>query len=123
MELITENRFRMKRALLEIVPEKIISFSQVDIKELNGSPLKVIINSKFIPFQNKKNEWEIRSNNKIHSKIAIGKIGFIIGSWNFSDNSTNNMHESILKLEYDWTMKQKLDDYFNTLWERSSEVK
>ena len=123
MELITENRFRMKQALLEIMPEKIISFSQVDIKELNNISLKVIINSKFSVLQNKNNEWDIRTNNKIHSKIAIGKKGFIIGSWNFSDNSTNNMHESILKIEYDWNIKQKLEEYFDTLWERSTELK
>lgn len=123
MEIITENRHRMITALLEIEPIKMISFSQIDIRQLDNLHLQVIINTKFLPKQ-RMNEWNIRTNNKVHSKIAIGKKGVLFGSWNFSQQSTLMMHEivTMVRKEDDITTWQILNNYFETLWARSTPV-
>lgn len=126
MELITENRHRLIQALINIKPSKIISFSPVNLEALKDRTMMVIMNTqqyKNNPFDIPE-KWEVRLNNKIHAKIAIGINGFIIGSWNFSDNSTFTMHESVLKVDYETAPKlqQELASFFEKLWERSSPV-
>ena len=116
----------MKEALVEILPRKIISFSPVNIEALKSYPLMVIMNKgqyENHPFKIP-DKWNVKFNAKIHSKLAIGLKGFIIGSWNFSDNSSNMMHESILKVDYDSAPKlqKELADYFDKLWARSSRL-
>lgn len=127
MEFISENRYRMKEVLSEIQTRKIISFSPIKLELLRDVSLMVIINSQqyknhpfFIP-----SKWDVRLNNKIHSKLAIGLKGFVIGSWNFSDNSSNMMHESILKVDYESApiLQKELADYFEKIWNRSTPIK
>ena len=132
MELITENRYRMMEVLKEIEPRKIISFSAINLWQpeclfhLCDRQLSLIMNTK--QFRNNPfdipEKWEVRLNNKVHSKLAIGLKGFIIGSWNFSDNSSNNMHESILKVDYETAplLQTELANYFEALWERSTPI-
>lgn len=124
MELITENRHRLIQALISIKPSKIISFSPVNLEALKNRTMMVIMNTqqyKNHPFDIP-DKWAVKLNNKIHAKLAIGVNGFIIGSWNFSDNSTYNMHESVLKVDYETAPKlqKELADYFEKLWERST---
>lgn len=116
----------MIQALLEIDPIKIMTFSPFFIKKLENKSLMILINTGARLKQEMRNSWEIKTNSKIHSKLAIGNEGFIIGSWNFSENSTNNMHESILKIEYgelDYEempdFEKELNTYFERLWARS----
>jgi len=127
MRLITENRHDLLESLKEIDTRKIISFGMPDIEHLKDKPLMVIVNTAQLGNYKKSlpDKWYIKKNNKIHSKLALGKEGFVIGSWNFTDNSTNNMHESVLVVPYNENplMQKLLADYFEVLWNRSSEVK
>ena len=116
----------MMQALISIKPRKIISFSPVNLEALKDREISVIMNTKQFrdrPFDIP-DKWQVRLNNKIHAKIAIGSNGFIIGSWNFSENSTQNMHESVLRVNFESAPKlqQELSDFFEKLWERSSEI-
>ena len=129
MKFITFKRGEMTQSLLGIEPVKIMTFSQINcnssLKGLVDYPMNILMNTKAFEKQKiKPKDWEFKTNNKIHSKLAIGKEGIIIGSWNFSDNSTQNMHELIIVFEktdscWDNVWKES-NKYFDKMWEDSS---
>ena len=123
MKLLTENRHEYVTELIQLQPHSIMTFSQFDIKELATTSINILSNAQGFEKQIlKPRNWTFRTNNKLHSKLAIGENGFIIGSWNFSNNSTQDFHEVALcisKAEAPEIYAQ-LCDYFEALWNRST---
>lgn len=127
MEFITENRYRLIKSLEEIEPRAIISYSTPNLPQLTDKPIRMIINTKQYDgkLAQKYPKWWIKTNNKIHGKLAIGLKGFIIGSWNFSNNSTQNFHKTVMALRYEDTpnIQKALKEYFDKMWDRSNTVR
>lgn len=129
MKVITNVRSDYVNAIKQIIkPFAICTFSHIEKPEKFGlkNP-QVIINGN--QFKRKQihypSDWNMRTNNSIHAKIAIGKRYCMIGSWNMSDNSTQNMHEIalIINRAINTESYNQIRSYFETLWERSTEVK
>ena len=127
VELITENRVRLLEALEEIEPRMIMSFSPLQVKRIEARQLRVIVNAQQLRNTptNFPGEWWVRTNNKVHAKIALGDKGFIVGSWNFSDHSTQTLHECVVVFQNEeaCVVRRGLVEYFDRIWERSSELK
>lgn len=125
MKLITNDRSQFVKELIELQPNRIVTFSQFDIKELATLPIRILSNTQGFEKQKfKSKNWIFKTNKKVHAKFAIGAEGLILGSWNFSDNSTQEFHESAIcvsKTEEPEIYTQ-LCAYFESLWERSTKT-
>lgn len=124
MKLLTKNRGEYMKEIITLDPYKIASFSEIRQPLLGSMNIKFLTTpdtaKKQIEFKN----WEIRTNNKVHMKLVIGTLGFYIGSWNLSDNSTNYFHEAgiIIELKSEQSIQahKKLEEYFDSIYERST---
>lgn len=127
--LIGENRVGMIKAFERIKPTKILTFSLMEFsnQEIYDKNICVIMPPNAWKKQKiKSKNWSVKTNSKQHSKIAIGSNGLIVGSWNFSGNSTSNLHETIIVFEgKEFTNSQVWFDAnkrFDMLWDRSRNV-
>lgn len=68
---------------------------------------------------------ENRLNTNLHAKMLIFKDRIVYGSGNFTDNSIHNEHEIYSTVHKDCHPEKysKLEKFFDTLWERSTELK
>ena len=93
-KLLTNKRGEYITILKAIRPYRVMTFSY-PTKLITMFPTE---NIQLIVHADHKNKpyppaWEVRTNNKIHAKAAIGTEGIYLGSWNMSENSTENFHE------------------------------
>jgi len=125
MRILTDKRGDYIRGLQAIHPKQVMTFSYPHklVELFSTTPIDLLIYTKAAEGKKFPSRWRVRTNNKVHAKLAIGKYGLIIGSWNFSDNSTNNMHEvgTVLKYEFDIGIEPIVEcrEYFERLWRRS----
>ena len=120
-KILTSNRGGYIKALRELKPIKVMSYTYPSklIEMYPEAEIKLILNSQFAKGKTFPKTWKVRSNSKIHAKIGIGKDNMIIGSWNFTDNSTFNMHEAAIIIDKQHIIKE-YTLYFDSIWERSS---
>lgn len=123
MKLLAEKRADYFYSVYTLgYPVKICTFSPITNWHLLNAPGKVLMNTQAYKQQKKMGkDWEFKTNNSVHAKIFIGPKGFYIGSWNFSNNSTQQMHEIGLIITKDEQPQiyKEVEEYFDSLWERS----
>lgn len=114
-KFLTNKRHEFTQALIEIEPYKVIAPFGFNVPQLKEKPLQVIVQEPekqpLFPWV-----WNIRYCKQVHAKIAIGKKGMIIGSWNFSENSTRRMHEAAVKFDY---VAPEVEAFFDEIWGRN----
>jgi len=115
MKLLTENRGDYVDALKSIDLQFLIAPFGFDIKGFEEFSLQIITKPKYEPTHYRR--WQIKTNNKIHAKLAIGSKGVIIGSWNFTNNSTENAHECSVVID-DVKIIKETEAYFKKIWDR-----
>jgi len=124
MKVLTENRLDYIKSLGAITPEFVIAPFGFSFAGVNN--LKIICTKAYAESTARLNDtWTVRSNNQIHAKLAIGKYGIVLGSWNFTQTSTKDKHEigiHIRKGEY-LNEYHKALKYFQRLWARSTPIK
>ena len=121
---LTKYRGKYKDALNEIIPWKIIAPFGFDIEGYKNLNLKIIVTDKKC-IKRTSPSWEYRTNKQVHAKIAIGNHGILLGSWNFTNNSTHNRHEAAVAIGYDDTTLEFFQEYnvfFDEIWARGKEV-
>ena len=124
LRIISQHRGDMIVELMRIKPYKIASFSPLHLPTLHNNSLYVLLHTQAYRSQKEKpNEWVFRTNNKVHLKVAIGRNGCIVGSWNFSEHSTNTMHEMICVIDRATHPEAcaEVEHAFDTIWLRSNE--
>ena len=124
MKALTNNRADFIKGLSAIFPKKIIAPFGFCFKNVNH--LKIITLPAYAHQTAKLNPtWEVRTNNKIHAKLAIGYYGILLGSWNFTPTSTKDKHEVgiVIPAKQDFGIQWEFKEYFDKLWERSSALK
>jgi len=123
-QILTSKRGEYIEALKFIIPYRIISFTYPSkaIQLFHDEQIELIVHTKH---KNKyyPPNWTVKTNNKIHAKLAIGYKGIYLGSWNMSENSTQNMHEIGIVIpakKHEWYLDQymKIQKYFTSVWTR-----
>ena len=113
MRIITENRGEMIKALEITNPTKIIA--PYGYAFPTDYDTKIIMQNENCRKLNK--PGIVLYSENMHTKLAIGKTQAIIGSWNFTRNSTETMHE-LINVITETTLLQQLNEYFDRLWHR-----
>ena len=119
MKLLTENRSDYIEAIQNIDLRFLIAPFGFELNGFEESALQIITKPQFEPTHYRR--WQIKTNNKIHAKLAIGTKGVIVGSWNFTNNSTQNAHECsiVIYKEDDPKIIESCTEYFKKIWERT----
>ena len=67
----------------------------------------------------RKTNLEVRQNNTIHAKLAIGKHGALFGSWNLSGSKN---HELVMACDTAHPIYKGLIEFFNEAWADSKPI-
>lgn len=121
------NRKLIREWVDEINPQKILAPFGFDQRYFNKyqrhSDPENKVNSKTKIITRPDHEPTIgnrRTNSKLHAKAVIGQRMLLTGSCNFTNNSVEHEHE-ILHRIHDQKQRQRIEEFFDEIWEKSSE--
>jgi len=114
-KILTNNRGSYLSSLFMLKPYKVMTFTYPTklVELLKDKPIKLLINTKATVGRKFPELWKVKTNNKLHAKIAIGKHGVFLGSWNFSNFE---LHEAC-HIITDKTHIKELEEFFDKMWE------
>jgi len=94
-KILTNQRPDYLKELKNINPYLVMTYTYPDelIEHFSKDNIMLVMNSRFAKGKTFPKKWRVYTNTKVHGKAAVGVNGYIIGSWNFTKNSTYDLHE------------------------------